>query len=133
MIVILQVKSIRIHFNYQNIHEKAMHFSVFAKNGTQIIGGALIWEHSDALYVDVLWCDENHRQQGVGTTIMFMIDSIAIDKNLPKIFVDTYAFQAQNFYEKQGFYCIGTIPDYLMGHDRIFMKKDVTCKKMCDL
>lgn len=114
-----------VNFNSQFINEKATNFSVFAKDGAKIIGGALIWEHSDALYVDVLWCDENYRQKGVGTEIILMIEEVAINKGLPKIFVDTYAFQAQEFYQKHGFYSIGVIPEYLLGHDRIFMRKDI--------
>ena len=54
-----------------------------------------------------------------------MIDEIAINKRISKLFVDTYAFQAQAFYQKHGFYCIGTIPEYLLGYDRIFMRKDI--------
>lgn len=114
-----------VNFNSRIINEKATHFSVFAKKEGQIVGGALIWEHSDALYIDVLWCDKNYRRKGVGTKLIIMIDSVAVNKKLSKIFVDTYAFQAQAFYQKQGFYCIGTIPQYLLGHDRIFMKKDI--------
>ncbi len=114
-----------VNFNSQTINEKATHFSIFAKDGSQIIGGALIWEHSDALYLDVLWCDEHYRKKGVGTKIISMIDEVARNKGLQKIFVDTYAFQAQAFYQKHGFYCIGTIPEYLLGHDRMFMRKDV--------
>lgn len=115
-----------VDFNAQIIKEKSSHFSVFAKDGTQIIGGALIWEHSDALYIDVLWCNEQYRKQGIGTTIITMIDDAAKNKGLPKIFVDTYEFQAQDFYKKHGFYCIGTIPKYLKDYDRIFMRKDVS-------
>ena len=115
-----------VDFNAQIIKEKSSHFSVFAKDGDQIIGGALIWEHSDALYIDVLWCNEQYRKQGIGTKIITMIDDVAKNKRLPKIFVDTYEFQAQAFYEKHGFYCIGTIPKYLKDYDRIFMRKDVT-------
>jgi N-acetylglutamate synthase-like GNAT family acetyltransferase len=115
-----------VDFNCQIIKEKASHFSIFAKYNTQIIGGALIWEHSDALYIDVLWCNEKYRKQGVGTKIITMIDGVAKNKGLPKIFVDTYEFQAQNFYKKHGFYCIGTIPKYLKDYDRIFMRKDVS-------
>lgn len=115
-----------VDFNNQIINEKATHFSVFAKCNTQIMGGALIWEHSDALYIDVLWCNEKYRKQGIGTKIITMIDSVAKNKGLPKIFVDTYAFQAQDFYKKHGFYCIGTVPEYMLGHDRIFMRKDVS-------
>ena len=96
------------------------------KDGSQIIGGALIWEHSDALYIDVLWCDEHYRKKGIGTKIIGMIDEVAINKGLSKLYVDTYAFQAQAFYQKHGFYCIGTIPEYLLGHDRMFMRKNVS-------
>lgn len=42
-----------VDFNSQIINEKATHFNLFAKDHTQIIGGALIWEHGDALYIDV--------------------------------------------------------------------------------
>lgn len=62
-----------LDFNSRFINEKATHFSVFAKNNSQVIGGALIWEHSDALYIDVLWCNENYRRQGIGTQIINMI------------------------------------------------------------
>lgn len=55
-----------------------------------------------------------------------MIVDAAKNKRLPKIFVDTYEFQAQTFYEKQGFYCIGTIPKYLKDYGRIFMRKDIS-------
>ncbi len=115
-----------VDFNAQIIKEKSSHFSIFAKDGAQIIGGALIWEHSDALYIDVLWCNAQYRKQGIGTKIITMIDDVAKNKRLPKIFVDTYEFQAQTFYEKHGFYCIGTIPKYLKDYDRIFMRKDVS-------
>ena len=114
-----------VHFNKSIIHEIATHFSVFAKHNAQIIGGALIWEHSDALYIDVLWCDEKYRNQGVGEKIITMVDDIAIQKKKTKIFVDTYEFQAQAFYQKYGFYCIGTVSGYLKGYDRMFMRKDV--------
>jgi len=115
-----------VNFNTQILKEKASRFSVFAKDDTQIIGGALVWEHSDALYIDVLWCDENYRKQGVGTKIITMIDDVAKNKGLPKIFVDTYEFQAQVYYEKHGFSCIGTIPKYLKDYNRIFMRKDIS-------
>ncbi len=117
-----------VHFNSQIIKEEATHFSVFAKSNTKIIGGALIWEHSDALYIDILWCDDNYRKKGIGTKIISIIDEVATDKGLSKLFVDTYAFQAKEFYQKHGFYCIGTVPEYLLGYDRIFMRKDVSLR-----
>jgi N-acetylglutamate synthase-like GNAT family acetyltransferase len=114
-----------VDFNDKITKGKSSYFSVFAKEGDQIIGGALIFEHSDALYIDVLWCNEQYRKQGIGTKIMTMIDDVAKNKRLSKIFVDTYAFQAQAFYEKHGFYCIGIIPKHLKDYDCIFMRKDL--------
>lgn len=115
-----------ISFNSQTTKETATKFSIYAKNDIEIIAGALVWEHSDALYIDVLWCDELYRKKGIGSEMMTMIIAYAIDKQLTKLFVDTYAFQAQVFYQKHGFYCIGTIPEYLLGHDRIFMRKNIS-------
>ncbi len=114
-----------ISFNHQILKEKATHFSVFAKNHEEIIGGALVWEHSDALYIDTLWLMENYREQGIGSTILSMIEKIAIEKKLNGIFVDTYEFQAQEFYKKHGYSLIGIIPKYLLGYSRLFMKKDI--------
>lgn len=114
-----------VNFNREVIKEKASHFSIFAKDNTQIVGGALVWEHSDALYIDVLWLNENYRKKGIGTKIISIIDTIAIDKRISKIFVDTYEFQSQEFYQKHGFNSIGIIPEYLLGYDRIFLRKDI--------
>lgn len=112
-----------VEFNNSIINEKATHFSVFAKDNEKIIGGALIWEHSDALYIDVLWVDEKCRGHGVGSEIISLIEEKANKKGIRKLFVDTYAFQAQEFYKKNGFEVIGIVPKHLLDHDRVFMKK----------
>ncbi|CEG55936.1 GNAT family N-acetyltransferase [Legionella fallonii] len=56
--------------------------------------------------------------------IIAIIEQAAI-KNIKKIFVDTYAFQAVDFYIKQGFSIIGRLDKYLLGHDRIYLRKDL--------
>lgn len=114
-----------VNFNKEVIKEKASHFNVFAKANSQIIGGALVWEHSDAFYIDVLWLNESYRKKGIGTKIISMIETMALDKGILKIFVDTYEFQAQEFYQKHGFNSIGIIPEYLLGYDRVFLRKDI--------
>jgi hypothetical protein len=37
----------------------------------------------------------------------------------------TYAFQAKEFYEKQGYKVIAVVPEYRLGHDKIYLKKEV--------
>lgn len=115
-----------VSFNREVLQEKGTHFNVFAKDNEQVVGGALVWQQSDALYIDILWLSENYRNKGIGTKIISMIDKVAQENKIPKIFVDTYEFQAQGFYQKHGFKDIGTIPEYLLGFDRIFLRKDVS-------
>ena len=55
-----------VDFNAKYLNEKASPFSIFAQNNkNEILGGATIWEHSDAFYIDILWVEENYRKQGV--------------------------------------------------------------------
>lgn len=110
-------------FNQTILKETAQHLSLFGKAVDAVIAGALIWQHTDALYIDSLWCDEAYRGQGIASQLMAMLCAIAIEKNIKQIFVDTYDFQAQNFYRKHGFECIGIIPSYWLGHDRLFLKR----------
>ncbi len=115
-----------VGFNAHFLHEQPTQFSVFARNGkNDIIGGATIWEHSDALYIDILWVDENYRNKKIGSQLIHKIIEQAGMKNIKKIFVDTYDFQAGDFYIKQGFFVIGRLDNYLLGHDRIYFKKDL--------
>lgn len=112
-------------FNAQILGEKSTHFTIFAKDRDTIIAGASIWEHSDALYIKYLWVDEKFRGQNVGATLLNMADDCARQKKLKAIHADTYSFQAQEFYEKHGFNVIDVIENYLLGHDRVFLKKEV--------
>lgn len=112
-------------FNQMILKETASHFSLFAKEAETIIAGALIWQQGDTLYIDTLWCSEPYRRQGIGSTLMVMLLDIALTKTVTQIFVDTYDFQAQGFYQTHGFECISIVPRYLLGHDRIFLKKSL--------
>ena len=114
-----------VGFNASIINDKPKCFTIFVKHDENIIGGAIIYYHKDAIYIDVLWCIEEYRYKGIGSRLINMIESKAKNKSIQKLFVDTYAFQAQGFYIKHGFKIIGCVPEYILGHDRIFMRKDI--------
>jgi len=117
-----------VAFNNKFITEKLVHFSIFAKHNNLVVGGTSVCESNEALYIDALWCNEDFRKQGLGAKIIDMIYRIAVDKRLSKIFVDTFDFQAPEFYQKQGFHTIGILPKFVLGHDKIFMRKDISDK-----
>lgn len=114
-----------INFNQSIIDDKPESFNIYVKEKNEIIAGAIVYKHRDAFYLDVLWCSESSRGKGFGSKIIRMLEEEARDKSICKLFVDTFDFQAQSFYLKNGFEVIGIIPDYLLGHDRIYMRKDI--------
>ncbi|RAP35476.1 hypothetical protein B1207_12320 [Legionella quinlivanii] len=115
-----------IDFNVAHLGEKAHNCSVFARDENEnIIGGATLWVHSDAAYIDILWIEEAFRQQRIGSAIMKVVDDYARKQKLSALFVDTFDFQALDFYLKQGFQLVAEIKAYLLKHDRYYLRKDL--------
>ena len=115
-----------LRFNESHTHERANHFCVFARNANlEIVGGASIYQHSDALYLDTLWVDESYRGKMIGTELMETTLKEAVGRGCKRVFTDTFDFQALDFYEKFGFKEISRVEGYLLGHDRIFCRKDL--------
>jgi GNAT superfamily N-acetyltransferase len=63
------------------------------------------------------------RRQGLGRQMMAMAETEARARGLLGIWLDTWTFQAPDFYPKLGFVECGRITDYPPGHDRIFFVK----------
>lgn len=111
-------------YNYEQLGERGAHFSIIAKNNELVIGGLIIEKCSDAFYIKTLWVHDSFKKQGIGSKLLTMLDGEAENQNIPKIFTDTYTFQARGFYEKHGFKVIGIIREYILGYDKIYLKKE---------
>lgn len=112
-----------INSNEPFIDSKPERFSVYVKNDDDIIGGAIVYAHTKSIYVDVLWVNENYQGLGLGTQLLNKVEKEALDRNITESTLDTFSFQAEKFYIKQGYEHLGTIKNYIEGHDRIFMRK----------
>ena len=77
----------------------------------------------NVMYIDVLWIDEAHRKQGLGTKLLQEIERIAIEKNCTLIHLDTFDFQAKDFYVKQGYEIFGILEECPENHCRYYLKK----------
>ena len=75
------------------------------------------------LYIELLVVPEQARGQGTGSTLMQMAETLAREKNCVGIWLDTFDFQAPEFYRKHGFTPIGQIDDYPPGHQHFFFQK----------
>lgn len=75
------------------------------------------------LYIQVLWVDEKYRGQKLGTKLLNRVEQEAKDLGVKLVHLDTFDFQAPEFYLKHGYEIFGTLDDCPKGHKRYYMKK----------
>ena len=91
----------------------------------KVIGGLVGETYWSWLHVDALWLEESVRGLSFGTKLLNMAEQEAIRRGCRHVHLDTMSFQAQPFYEKQGYTIFGLLEDLPDGHRRIFLKKDL--------
>lgn len=89
----------------------------------ELVGGVtatIFWHH---MHIDFLWVSDKHRNGRYGSKLINKIENLAIEKDCRLIILDTFSFQAPEFYKKLGFKVIGVIKDNPKGHNQYFMEK----------
>jgi GNAT superfamily N-acetyltransferase len=98
---------------------------VIALQGMQgeTVGG--IWGKTvyDWLYIELLAVPEAWHGRGLGRKLLQQAERIARERGCVGAWLDTFAFQARGFYEKQGYSLFGDIADHPKGSSRYFLKK----------
>ena len=74
-------------------------------------------------YIDTLCVDEAYRGKGLGAKLLAEVESAAKEKGCYLIHLDTFDFQAKEFYEKQGYEVFGVLEDCPKEHSRYYLKK----------
>lgn len=77
------------------------------------------------LSVDVLWVKEEYRKEGYGSVLLNEVEKIAKEKGCNLVHLDTFDFQAKDFYLKHGYEIFGVLDDCQVGHARYYMKKNI--------
>jgi GNAT superfamily N-acetyltransferase len=87
------------------------------------VGG--LWGRSiyDWLYVELFVVPEAFRGRGLGSMILKQAEDIALARGCVGVWLNTYEFQAPDFYTKQGYELFGSIDDHPLGQYRLFFKK----------
>ncbi|KIZ33935.1 MULTISPECIES: GNAT family N-acetyltransferase [Rhodopseudomonas] len=76
-------------------------------------------------YVDLFVIPEQLRGHDLGSKVLAQAEDIARQRGCIGIWLDTYWFQAREFYEKQGYEVFGSLDDYPRGGQRYFLKKNL--------
>ncbi|MCZ6640840.1 MAG: GNAT family N-acetyltransferase [Gammaproteobacteria bacterium] len=92
----------------------------------QVIGGLLGRTAYGWLRIDAVWVHETFRGLGYGSSLLEQAEQIAMDRGCHSIHLDTYGFQAPDFYKTHGYEIFGELPRYPDEDDHYYFKKSLT-------
>ncbi|EQM54769.1 hypothetical protein N692_11500 [Lactiplantibacillus plantarum EGD-AQ4] len=91
------------------------------------IVGKIHWDH---LQIELFSVHSNSRGKGVGSKLLHHIETIAQEKGLSYVSLETMSFNAPKFYEKNGYKVFGKIENSpYQGSTRYFFKKTLPNKE----
>lgn len=94
-------------------------------NNGEIIGGLYgrsIW---GTLEIKTFVVKTDNRNDGIGRKLITEAEKEAKNRNCRFISLDTFSFQAPEFYEKLGFIKIGTETDFPKGFEKYYYRKEI--------
>ena len=91
----------------------------------EIVGGILGELYWEWFYVDLMWVREDLRQYGHGRRLLTHAEDEARRRGASHVYLDTFSFQAPDFYQKNGYEIFGELTDYPPGHRRFFFTKQL--------
>ncbi|MCM0148921.1 GNAT family N-acetyltransferase [Photobacterium galatheae] len=111
-------------YNHQFVDMAWSPVSVYVRDDQdEIIAGLTGKIFGNWLHVEFLWVSEDHRGKSFGSKVLSAAESEAIKKGCVASTLDTFSFQALEFYKKQGYEVVGSLDGYYEKHQRHYLKK----------
>ena len=88
-----------------------------------LIGGAYGYVNWNWLFINLVWLRDDARGHGHGRRVILALEAAARERGCTHAHLDTFSFQAREFYEQLGYEVFSALDDYPPGHQRFFMKK----------
>jgi GNAT superfamily N-acetyltransferase len=89
----------------------------------EIVGGVIGSTHLDWLYINLMWIKEELRGHGYGHRLLTLAEEEGRRRGARHAYLDTFSFQAPDFYKKHGYQFFGELRDFPPGHQRYFLTK----------
>lgn len=77
------------------------------------------------LWIDTLWVSEELRGKGYGTKLMTRIENEAVKNGCTNAYLNSFSFQAVEFYKKIGYIVFGVMKDFPPGHSVSSLSKNL--------
>ena len=114
-----------VQFNESQVGDaRFKEFGILASGESEAtIAGLLGHTLWNGFFISALWVAEAVRRKGIGRKLLAKAEELAVQNGCDHIHLDTFDFQAREFYEKNGFQIFGSIEDYPIGHKRYYLVK----------
>ena len=115
------------HYNEQkagDTQHQQLCFVLRAPDG-KIAGGLIGATYWNWFYVDLLFVKEELRGRGYGHRLLEMAEEEARKRGAKNVYLDTFSFQAPDFYKQHGYQVFGELKDFPAGHRRYFLTKQL--------
>ncbi|MFO8991857.1 GNAT family N-acetyltransferase [Legionella pneumophila serogroup 1] len=117
-----------VRFNIQKVpltqNEILLHKNYVIKEHNEIVAGITakiyMW---GILFIDILFIAESHRKKQLGTYLLNKVEDEAKKEGATLAHLDTFDFQAKDFYLKHGYEVFGVLDNCPPGHKRFYLKK----------
>lgn len=97
---------------------------VIKDNGGNVVGGVITTIYRYSMYVETLWIEEKYRKYGYGKKLMMQAEETARAHGCTMMQLDTFNYQAPEFYKKLGFVQYGEL-GYKEGFIRHYLMKQL--------
>jgi GNAT superfamily N-acetyltransferase len=115
-------------FNMQKVgHQDRLPLQVVVRDEASgaILGGIIGRTSMGLLTIERVYLPEALRGQDIGTRMMALAETEARRRGCRSGILDTFSFQAPEFYKRLGWTVFGTIPGRPDGVSRIYLTKDL--------
>jgi GNAT superfamily N-acetyltransferase len=100
--------------------------AVFLRDEEQrVVAGLSGFTWAGWLEVKFVWVREDLRGQGIGRRLVEMAEVEARARGCHHVWLDSYSFQAPEFYQRIGYQMFGVLEDYPGPHRRVFLTKSL--------
>jgi GNAT superfamily N-acetyltransferase len=112
-----------IEHNLKYITEYEEYVLCLKDNCENIIGGIVASKDNERMTINYLWVDDSARGNDYGSRLIKHIEEIAINKECAVVWLNTFGFQAPDFYIKMGYELFGILENCINGYNQYFFKK----------
>lgn len=90
-----------------------------------IVGGVIGETHWNWLFINLMWIQAELRGRGYGHALLTKAEEEGRKRGATNAYLDTFSFQAPEFYKKHGYQVYGVLEDFPPGHKRYYLTKQL--------